>query len=462
MGGIDDTAVEKLATEFAGELLRQGDAGYDEAREVYNAMFSDRWPALIARCRSTADVVAAVKFGRSTGVEVAVRAGGHSIAGFSTIDDGLLIDLSPMKHIDVDADGRIARAQPGVLLGELDAETLRHGLATPLGFVSVTGIAGLTLNGGIGFLTRKHGLSCDNLLAAEVVLADGSVVTASDDENADLMWGLRGGGGNFGIVTRFEYRLHEVSDVYIRMSFYEPAALRDILRVLATDGPGLSEDVVAYAGSMTIPEIDMFPPEVHGKTVAMLLMAYLGGEEGGPEALAALPTPPSPLVDMAMPMPFQMAQTMQDEDLPSGRRNYWKSANFTELTDEAIDVIADGAFTATSPHTTVGIMPLGGAVSRVGETDTAYCGRGARFNLMLDNIWEDPAEDAAQIAWSRAFFDALTPFFSEGAYLNFTVEEDAGAVARAYGPNYSRLVDLKNTYDPSNFFRRNQNITPAG
>jgi FAD/FMN-containing dehydrogenase len=461
MGGIDDTAVEKLATEFTGELLRDGDAGYDDARQVYNGMFSDRRPALIARCRSTADVVAAVNFGRATGVDVAVKGGGHSIPGFSAIDGGLLIDLSAMKHIDVDPDGRVARAQPGVLLGELDAATQKHGLAAPLGFVSVTGIAGLTLNGGIGFLARKHGLSCDNLLAAEVVLADGTVVLASDDENADLMWGLRGGGGNFGIVTRFEYRLHEVSEVYLEMRFYEPEAMPELLRRFAAHGPGLSEDVVIYVVAMTLPEDEMFPPEVHNKAVAGLLLGYLGGADAGEAALAVFPAPEGALVEMAMPMPWEMAQSFQDGDVPSGRQNYWKSANLTELPNDAIDVIATTAFTATSPFTQVGLMVLGGAVSRVGEHDTAYSGRDAVFTLMLDNIWEDPAENEKQIAWSRAFYESLSPFFSSGAYLNFTVADAPGAVEKAYGENYARLVELKNTYDPTNFFNRNQNITPT-
>jgi len=456
---IDSTAVEKLATEFSGELLRDGDAGYDDARDVYNGMFSARRPDLIARCRSTADVVAAVNFARITGVDLAVKGGGHSIAGFSTTDGGLLIDLSPMKHVDVDADNRIARAQPGVLLGELDAATLQHGLATPLGFVSVTGIAGLTLNGGIGFLARKHGLSCDNLIGAEVVLADGTVVTASDDENTQLMWGLRGGGGNFGIVTRFEYRLHEVGDVYMRMCFYEPEAFSDILRSFASVAPDLSEDVVAAAVAVTVPPSEMFPPELHGRAAALVLLGHLAGEAGASE-LAAFPIPGGALVDMAMALPFQEAQMMQDEDAPRGRRNYWKSANFTELTDDAIGVLAERAFTAMSPHTQAGVLILGGAVSRVAESATAYTGRDALFTLMLDNIWEDPDEDDAQIAWSRSVYDALTPFFSDGAYLNFTVEDGDG-VAKAYGANYPRLVDLKNTYDPTNLFNRNQNIKPS-
>ena len=278
MTTIDTDTTELLAAGFSGNLLRPGDATYDEARQVYNAMF-DRHPALIVQCRNTEDVVAAVKFARTAGLEVAVRAGGHSIAGFSACEGGIVIDLSLMKHVDVDPDRRIARVQPGVLLGELDAATQEHGLATPLGFISVTGVGGLTLNGGIGWLTRKHGLSCDNLVAAEVVLADGSVVRANDTENSELMWGLRGGGGNFGIVTSFEYRLHEISDVYFEMRFYDAAALGDVLRLFGARGPALAEDCVGGAVAMTVPHSEMFPEELHGQFVTALLLGYLGGDE---------------------------------------------------------------------------------------------------------------------------------------------------------------------------------------
>jgi FAD/FMN-containing dehydrogenase len=461
MATIDDMAVQKLATEFGGDLLRDGDDGFDDARDVYNGMFANRRPALVARCRSTADVVAAVNFARTSGVEVAVKGGGHSIAGFSSIDGGLLIDLSAMKHIDVDADARIARAQPGVLLGELDAATQEHGLATTLGFVSVTGIAGLTLNGGIGYLARKHGLSCDNLIGAEVVLADGTVVTASDDDHADLMWGLRGGGGNFGIVTRFEYRLHEVTEIFGHMRFYEPAAMKGVLRVFGDVMPGMPDEVVAFVGTLTIPENPMFPEEMHGKFVALVLVAYVGTQDEGEKVLAAFQPPGTPALEMAMSMPYVVAQQFQDEDLPRGRQNYWKAGNLTELSDEAIDVITERCVTATSPHCSTGLLLLGGAMGRVGENDTAYCGRDAVFNFSLDNIWEDPAENEAQIAWSREFHQAMTPFFSGGVYLNFTAEETVDRVRQAYGSNYERLASLKRTFDPTNLFRRNQNILPA-
>ena len=444
---------------FTGPLLQPGDDGYDEAREVYNAMF-DRRPALIAQCRNTGDVAAAVRFARDHDLLVAVRGGGHSVAGFSVCDGGIVIDLSLMKHIDVDPDARTVRAQPGVLLGELDAATQQHGLATPLGFVSPTGIAGLTLNGGIGFQARKHGLSCDNLIAAEVVLADGTVVRASDTENPDLMWGLRGGGGNFGIVTNFEYRLHEVADIYVEMRFYGLDQLGDLLVGFGAVAPSLPDPVTAYAGTMVVPENEMFPQELQGRLMGVMLLGYLGNESDATVALEPLSVTPEPILAVGMMMPFVDAQMMQDEDMPSGRQNYWKAGNIDEIGAGAIAVFVEHAVTATSPHCQPGILLLGGAVARVGETETAYCGRDAGFNFSIDNIWDDAAENEAQIAWSRRFYDAMTPFLSTSMYLNFASEETPDRVRQSYGPNYERLLALKRTYDPTNLFHMNQNIQP--
>ena len=448
-------------TNFKGTLLHPGDAGYDEARTVYNAMFDHRRPALIAQCRNTDDVVAAVKIARDSRLPVAVRAGGHSIAGFSTCDGGIVIDVSPMKHIDVDPDHRTARAQAGVLLGELDAATQEHGLATPLGFVSVTGIAGLTLNGGIGWLTRKYGLTCDNLVSAEVVLADGTVVRCSDTQNPELMWGLRGGGGNFGIVTSFEYRLHPISEVFFEMRFFDPSGFKEVLQVFGDVAPRTSEDFVGAALTLTVPHSEMFPDELHGRFLCGMLLGHLGGEDAAKSELAAFDVAPQPLLTMGMTIPFLMAQTFQDEDMPSGRQNYWKAGNMTELSPEAIEVIAEQAVTATSPYCTVTLLVLGGALAAVGETDSAYCGRDALFNLSIDNIWEDAAENEAQIAWTRALHEAMSPYYSSGVYLNWASEETADRVRQAYGPNYERLVALKDQYDPTNFFCMNQNIKPS-
>ncbi|HUP85532.1 MAG TPA: FAD-binding oxidoreductase [Acidimicrobiales bacterium] len=454
---IDDTIVQKLATGFSGDLLQDGDEGYDDARRVYNGMF-DRRPGLIARCLTTGDVAAAVQVAREHDLLVAVRGGGHSIAGFSVCDGGLMIDLSRMKSIDVDPEGRTARAQPGVLLQELDAATQAFGLATPLGFVSVTGIAGLTLNGGIGFLSRKHGLSCDNLIGAEVVLANGEVVHASDSEDVDLLWGLRGGGGNFGIVTSFEYRLHEVSEIYGDMQFFTADRFADVLRHYARVSPGLPDEALLFAGTLTVPENEMFPPELHGVFCVLLLGGYVGSEADGQRVFQPLHDGPEPDFAMAMSMPYQMAQMMQDEDMPDGRQNYWKSGNLDELGEDAIQTIVEHALTATSPHTSTGIMTVGGAIARVAETATAYSGRQAAYNVSIDNIWEDPSENEAQIAWTRTFFDALRPHLGAGAYLNFNSEVAPDDVAELYGPNYLRLRELKHRYDPTNLFSLNQNI----
>jgi len=291
--------------------------------------------------------------------------------------------------------------------------------------------------------------------------ADGTVVRASDTENAELMWGLRGGGGNFGIVTNFEYRLHEVSEIYVDMRFYDPSALEAVLRLFADVAPTLPDAVTAYAGAFTVPSNETYPEELHNKLVGFLLLGYLGDEADGKLALSPLADTPEPVFAMAMTMPFVEAQSMQDEDMPPGLQNYWKSGLLDEISAGAIDVFIQHAVTATSPNCQPGIMLLGGAVSRVSETATAYRGREATFNFSIDNIWEDPAENETQIAWSRAFYDAMTPFLSESMYLNFASEETQERVRQSYGPNYERLVALKDRYDPTNRFRMNQNIAPS-
>ncbi len=374
-----------------------------------------------------------------------------------------MIDLSLMKHVDVDPDRRIARVQPGVLLGELDAATQEHGLATPLGFISVTGVAGLTLNGGIGWLTRKHGLSCDNLVAAEVVLADGSVVRANDAENSDLMWGLRGGGGNFGIVTSFEYRLHEISDVYFEMRFYDAAALGDVLRLFGEHGPGLAEDCVAGAVAMTVPHSEMFPEEMHGQFVTALLLGYLGGDEAAAkQAFAPFDAAPAPLFAMGMTVPFVVAQSMQDEDMPSGRQNYWKAGNLRELTDEAVEVIATRAPTARSPYCQVTVLLLGGAMSRIGETDTAYCGRERGLQRVdrqhLGGPGGERRTDRVEPCVLR--HPRPAPLWRRVPQLGFRGEHRPGR-ARVRAELQTARRGLKDQYDPTNFFCRNQNIKPS-
>ena len=463
MTTIDHTSVAAglRSGGFVGRIVEPTDTEYDSARVGWNGAI-DRHPAAVAYATDADDVAAAIRAARADGLPFTVRAGAHSVSGRSIRDGALCIDLRALNRVEVDPESAIVRVGGGALLGELDAATQEHGLATPLGFISVTGVGGLTLNGGIGWLTRKHGLSCDNLVAAEVVLANGSVVRANDTENSELMWGLRGGGGNFGIVTSFEYRLHEISDVYFEMRFYDAAALGDVLRLFGACGPALAEDCVGGAVAMTVPHSEMFPEQLHGQFVAALLLGHLGGDEAeAKQAFAPFDAAPAPLFAMGMTVPYVVAQSMQDEDMPSGRQNYWKAGNLRGLTEDVIDVLTTRAPTVLSPHAQVMVLLLGGAMGRVGETDTAYCGRDAVFNVSIDNIWEDPAENEEQIAWSRAFYDTLAPHLSSGVYLNWASEESTDRVKYAYGPNYERLVALKDQYDPTNFFRRNQNIKPS-
>lgn len=458
-GVVDDASVEKLRIEFAGEILRSGDAGFDDARVVYNGMFADRKPAVILQCTTTEDVVSAVNFSREAGLIVAVKGGGHSIAGFSAVDGGILIDLSPMNKIDVDAGSKVVEAQPGVKWAEFDAATQEHGLATPGGFISTTGIAGLTLNGGLGFLSRKFGLSCDNLIGAELVTAGGEVIQADESENTDLLWGLRGGGGNFGIVTEFTFQLHPVTDIYLSISMYPPDKGADLLRVYRDAAPSQPEEMMSALLFFEVLPNPMFPEELHNKKVWALMGGYLGPESEAEPHLKFLTDVPDHLVHFGVAMPYVMAQQMQDESTPNGNQNYWKSGFLNELTDEVIEKIARVAPTAPSPHCQVSVIGLGGAIARVGEDDTAYSSRNAAYDLSIDNVWEDPAENEKQIKWSRDFFDAIKPNL-KGVYLNFIGDEGDERVRESYGAKYSKLADLKRKFDPTNLFRLNQNIKP--
>lgn len=459
-GTVDDSQVAKLKIEFVGEILRPGDRGHDEGRTVYNGMFQDRKPAAILRCTNTDDVVAAVNFARSSGLLVAVKAGGHSIAGFSAVDGGILIDLSLMKTVEVDPDAKTAKAQAGVTWADFDAATAEHGLATPGGFVSKTGIAGLTLNGGLGLLSRKHGLSCDNLISATLVTADGEVVHADGSENEDLLWGLRGGGGNFGIVTEFVYKLHPVTDVFMVMAMYPAEKGAEVLRLYREIVPTQPEDLTTVVLFFTVPVNPMFPEELHGQKVFALFAGFIGSEAEAQPHVGSIAQIPDPLLSMGMTVPYVMAQSMQDEDVPFGRQNYWKSGFLSELTDEVIDKIAQLAPTASSKHCQLNVFGLQGAIAKVGEDDTAYSNRDAAFNFSIDNIWEDPSENEAQIKWSRDFFAEIQPHLS-GVYLNFIGDEGQERVKESFGAKYSKLSDLKKKYDPTNLFRLNQNISPS-
>jgi FAD/FMN-containing dehydrogenase len=461
---VDDATVEQLRFTFRGDLIRPGDPGYDEHRRVFNGMI-DRRPAIIMRPTGTADVVAAVNFARERDLVVAVRGGGHSVAGYGVCDDGVMIDLSRMRGVRVDPSAQTARAQGGATWGDLDRETQVFGLATPGGVVSTTGIAGLTLGGGFGMLSLKHGLSCDNLVSADVVTASGEVVVASEEENADLFWGLRGGGGNFGIVTSFEYRLHPLREVLIGLILYPP---EEGLRVLRHYRDTISEvppDLAFFTVFLTVPEnppMPIFPPELLGKKVVGFLGAFPGSADEGEKAFVPLRNFGQPSFELVLPMPYTMAQTIQDEDTPWGSQSYWKSAYVKELPNELLETLAERAPTAPSPRTQVMVARLGGAIAEVPDEATAFPLRDAGFIVQMDSTWDDPKDDDNNVDWTRSMHSAVAPFAMDRAYVNFFGDEGEDRVVKAYGEEkYAKLVALKKKYDPSNLFRLNQNIPPA-
>jgi FAD/FMN-containing dehydrogenase len=445
------------------ELLAPGDEGYDEARKIWNGAI-DRRPALIARCRGTTDVVAALRLARERNLAVAVRGGGHGVAGLAVCDDGLVVDLSPMRAIAVDPARRVARAQAGVLWGELDAATQEHGLATVGGIVTHTGIAGLTLGGGIGWLMRRFGATVDNLLAAEVVTADGEVVRAAEDENPELLWGLRGGGGNFGVVTSFEYRLHELGPTVLAGPIYwDLEDAPEVLRFYRDYIAGAPDELTTIVNLRNAPPSPLLPPELHGRPSVAVQACYAGSPERGEQALAALRHFGSPLADALAPRPYVQLQGLFDAAVPHGWHYYWKSWELPPLTDDAIDTLVGQAARVTSERSYIIVFHLGGAIARVGEQDTAYPQRAAAHNVNINAAWLPGDGDGDRhVAWARDTFAALEPFGTGRAYVNFLADEGQERVRAAYGEQkYARLVALKRTFDPSNVFRLNQNIDPS-
>ncbi len=462
---LDDRAVEGFGSGLRGELLRPGDSGYEGVRRVWNGMI-DRHPALIARCAGVADVMAAVDFARENDLLLAVRGGGHNVAGSAVCDGGLVIDLSPMKGIRVDPGRRAVRAEGGVTIGELDRETQAFGLAMPMGLVSETGIAGLTLGGGIGWLRRRYGLSCDNLLSADVVTADGRSLRASEEENPDLLWGLRGGGGNFGVVTSFEYRLHPVGpEVMFSLVFHDGDKTREALRFYREYAAAAPDEVTSFAICGTIPGEEPFPEEIHGAPFVLFAALYAGPVEEGERATRPLREFGEPLIDFSGPMTYVEAQTVFDADYPAGKlRYYWKSLYLDDLSDEAIDRLVEHTAKRPSMLSTVDVWHMGGAVSRADPEKSAFGGRESPFLLGVEGNWENPSDDGANIAWARGCVEDLQRFSGGGQYLNFPgfLEGGEATLRSTFGPNYERLVALKNEYDPTNLFRLNQNIEPAG
>jgi FAD/FMN-containing dehydrogenase len=450
--GLASGALDRQCAKLRGEIVQPGDADYDTVRQLWNGMM-DRRPAAILRCAGTADVVAALEFARGSGLPLAVRSGGHSIGGNSSCDGGLMIDLSLMKAIQIDAPGRAARAEAGVLLSGLDAATQAHGLAASSGVVGHTGIAGLTLGGGMGRLMRKYGLTSDTLLSAEVVLADGRVVTASETENPDLFWALRGGGGNFGIVTRFEYRLFLVGPTILGgLILHEFARATEALRFYRDFCLAAPDEVSVDAALMAMPG---------GSLMLGFAPCHIGPLEQAERELQPLRSFGPPAQDMVGPMPYVALQTSLDDLFARGRRFYWKSHFLREMPDAAIDTMVAQFARVPGPPSVIVLQQAGGETARRGAGETAYGNRDANWNFIPCAISEDPAEDARNIAWVRGVFEAMRPYATGGVYVNDLGDEGEERIRAAYGGNYDRLARVKSKYDPLNLFRLNQNIRPA-
>jgi len=458
---LDEGAIKVFGESLRGRLLTSLSQGYDEARTIWNAMI-DRRPALIARCAGAADVIQAVNIGRQHSLVMAVRGGGHNIAGNAICDGGLVIDLSPMKSVRVDPEHKTARVEPGITLGEFDHEAQAFGLATPTGINSTTGIAGLTLGGGFGWLSRSLGLSIDNLISADVVTASGELMKASETENPDLFWAIRGGGGNFGVVTSFEFRLHKIGPEVLSGIIIHPLdAAPDVLSFYGDFIKNTPDEFVCWYVLRKAPPLPFLPEEWHGKEILALAVCYNGSIEEGERIAAPLRNFRKPLADIIAPHPFTAWQAILDPLLVPGLRNYWKSHDFRELSDGLIDVLMDYASRIPDPQTEIAFAQIGGAVSRIPSDATAYGHRDAQFVLNVHCRWEDPAKDAECIAWARELFRAAAPFATGSVYVNFMTQEETDRIRAAYGGNYDRLVELKNKYDPTNLFRLNQNIRPT-
>jgi FAD/FMN-containing dehydrogenase len=463
---MSSVAVEQLADIFRERLSRPGAADYDEARAVWNGMI-DRYPALIVRPANEVDVVTAVNHAREHSLLLSVRGGGHNVAGHAVNDGGLVIDLSLMNQVVVEPEAGLVRAGGGATIGDLDKATQAYGLAVPMGVVTATGIAGLTLGGGYGWLRNKYGLSCDNLVAAELVTAAGQIVRASKDENADLLWGLRGGGGNFGVVTEFVYQAHPVGPEVMFVFVFHDGRDQKMQRAieLYRDFSASAADEIStlMALGQIPPEPEHFPAELHNVPFVLFGGLYAGPVEEGQQALRPLLEFSQPLIDASGVMPYVEAQQMFDADYPDGRRYYWKSLNVNRLDEAVIECLIDHARRQPSPYSTLDIWHVGGAVSRVSPEASAFYGRQAAFMVGGEANWIDAADDAANLAWLRSCMADLAKFSDGSSYLNFAGFQEEGdeMMRQAFGPQYERLVALKNKYDPKNLFHLNQNVKPT-
>jgi FAD/FMN-containing dehydrogenase len=458
---ISAAALEGLSTRFSGDLLTPADDGYEETRAIWNGMI-DRRPALIARCESADDIATALAFASEHGLLVSIRGGGHNLAGNAVCDDGLMISLDRMKRVDVDAEARVARVQPGASLADVDAATQEHGLATPVGVNSTTGIAGLTLGGGFGWLSRAYGMTIDNLIAADVVLPDGRRVRASAEEEPDLFWAIRGGGGNFGVVSAFEFKLHPVGPQILSGLIVHPGdAAADFLRFYRDFAPTLPDETAVWVVLRKAPPLPFLPEEWHGRDVVVVAAFHGGDMAEGERILQPLREWGEPIADVIGPHPYAGWQQAFDPLLEPGARNYWKSHDFTELSDDFLGIVADAAGRLPTAECEVFLAQVGGEMGRVAPDATAYPNRHAAYIMNVHTRWQDATEDDACVAWARGLFQAATPHAAGTVYVNFMPTDENDAVERAYGDSYARLAALKARYDPDNLLRMNQNIRPA-
>ncbi|HZE88272.1 MAG TPA: FAD-binding oxidoreductase [Verrucomicrobiae bacterium] len=466
MDGKDSTlaseTIDALRGELRGSLCLPGESGYDDARSIWNAMI-DRRPGLVVRAAGAADVMKTVRLAAKAGLLLSIRGGGHNIAGNAVCDGGVMLDLSRMTAVRVDPLARTARVEPGAKLSDFDREAQAFGLATPLGINSTTGVAGLTLGGGFGWLSRKHGLTIDNLVSADVVTAGGDLVRASATDNPDLFWAIRGGGGNFGVVTSFEFRLYPVGPEVIAGLIVHPiAAAKEVLREYRRLVAKAPDELSCWTVMRKAPPLPFLPKEAHGTGVLVLALCHVGERAAGEKAVAPFKALGKPIADVVGPAPYAGWQTAFDPLLTPGERNYWKSHDAVELSDGLIDALLQAVMTLPTPQCEIFIASLGGAVNRVAADATAYPHRNVEFVVNVHTRWSAAAEDAGCVAWARKLYDAAAPFATGGVYVNFMPEDEAARVRTgAYGPNFDRLARVKAKYDPKNLFRMNQNVAPA-
>jgi len=453
------STIGQLQERVAGHVIAAGDSGYDAARVVHNGMI-DRHPRAVVRCTNVDDVRATVIYAREHGLEVAIRGGGHSVPGFGTVDDGLVIDLSGMRKVTVDARAQTARAEGGATWGDFNDATGAHGLATTGGIISTTGVGGLTLGGGIGYLARGLGLSCDNLISAEVVTADGQRVIASDTEHEDLFWALRGGGGNFGVVTTLEFRLSPIANIYGGPIFFELDHIQDVLhfyRDFIADAP---EQYGGFPAFQIAPPLPFIPENRHGEPFIAMVNCWSGPPEQGEQLIQQVRSIAPPVAEMIGLMPYPELNSAFDALVPPGLQHYWKANFVTDLTDAMIDAHMQHGPNVPAVNSTVHIYPINGACHRVAADATAFAYRDANFATVIAGMWPEPADNEANIGWVRDYYDATAPLSEDGGYVNFMAGDDQGRIRDNYRGNYARLVDVKRTYDPDNFFHLNQNIQP--